>query len=273
MNRFTPPWGFAPIILLVVICIAGRCGPLFADEALDRFEGVWKPSRISRDDPLWLIEDLACSGCTLQGYRHLQDLLADPENNDRSIGELVNDVRAFEADLIDASLTPAAREALAAFDPTDDPTIDCTPDGDGLQHQINAPLPFEIKRVQGGLELRYEYWNAVRRVSLDAPPSLGASPSRLGTSTARMRGDTLVIETTRLVPNKIGLPGGSIPLSPEARIVEEYSLSENGQRLDLVLTTHDPVNFTEPLVDQRSVLRAEGWTLNEFVCEATTGEF
>jgi len=238
------------------------------------FEGVWMPSRVSRDDPRWSLADLACSGCTLAGFRYMQRLLDDPENDGRSIRELLSEVQEFERRHIGSLLTPAARDKLSQFDPTADPTISCTPEGDGLEHQITAPLPFEIEQFHDEIVFRYEYWNAVRRINMDARERASdAAPTRLGYSTGRFEGSTLVIETMNLIPNMIGLLDGAIRLSSDAKVIERYTLNDNGDRLDLELVFIDPENFREPYIGQYSVLLSPGWTLDEYVCEATTGEF
>ena len=39
------------------------------------------------------------------------------------------------------------------------------PDGDGLRHQITAPLPIRIDQYDDRVVINYEYWKAVRTVS------------------------------------------------------------------------------------------------------------
>lgn len=238
------------------------------------FEGVWMPPRVSRDDPRWRLVDLACDGCAQAGFQYMQRLLDDPRSDERSIRDLRAEADEHDQTELEALLTPAARKAAAEFDLANDPAIDCSPDGDGIKHQITAPIPFQIEHFDDHYVFRYEYWNAVRIVYLDGrEPPADFEPSRLGFSVGRFDGDTLVVETTHLKPSLLGGRDLPIELSPDARVVERYTLTDDGERLDLVLSIIDPHNFREPYVDQQSTLRSPGWELEEYVCEATTGEF
>jgi hypothetical protein len=261
--------------VLGALLIAAHVAPAAGDDnTMAAFEAVWMPSRVSRDDPRWRIEDFACGGCTLAGFKRMQQLLNDPANDERHIRELISEVQKFEEELVNSILTPLARKKLAQYDPTADPTIGCTPEGDGFEHQITAPLPFEIEQVGDELVIRYEYWNAIRRIRMNGTsPGTDAAPARLGDSTGRLEGPTLVVETVNLIPNMIGVLDKAIRLSSDAKVIERYTVNDNGNRLDLELSVIDPENFREPYVGQYSVLLSPGWELDVYVCEATTGEF
>jgi hypothetical protein len=224
---------------------------------------------ISFDDPRWRIEDLMCRGsCTMAGFEHLQALLEDPKNETRPVAELDAELQAFSRTHVTALLTDSARVQLAAYDPANDPVLSCREEHDGLVHQIRAPLPLVIEQHDDRVLLRYEYWNAVRTVALDASGSPPGPPSRLGHSTGRYENGSLVIETTGILPNLVGLPGGAIRHSPKARAVERYSRSADGQRLDIEWSIEDPENFTAPLKGQKSLLVSATGKLEPFVCEA-----
>jgi hypothetical protein len=236
-------------------------------------QGVWKTSYVSLDDPRWSIVDLACSGfCSLAAYQHLDALLNDPANKDRSVKELLAESQTFGEQELAKILTPLARQKQAEFDVTKDPAVDCDPDGDGLRHQVTAPLPIRIDQYDDKLVFNYEYWKAVRTVFIDGRghPEDGKA-SRLGHSIGRFEGDTLVVETAQILPALISLPGGYIRHSPDALLIERYT--RTGDRLDLVWKIADPVHFSEPYVGQKASLHAPDWELDEFVCEAITGEF
>ena len=247
-----------------------------ADEPPD-FEGVWVTVLVAFDDPRWRIADLVCArtGCSLEGYRYLQTLLADPESARRSTRELVADMEAWQQRANDELLTPLARQRQDEFDPSREASLDCKPDGDGLRHQVLAPLPLEIEQHEDKVILRYEYWNAERTVYLDrAGHPADAEPSRLGHSTGRYEGSTLVVETTKLLPAETGIPNDKpLMLSPDARAIERYSLAEDGESLELTLEIVDPSNFTRPFQSHRRMLRAPDWELDTFVCESITGEY
>ena len=240
-------------------------------------EGVWVTVLVAFDDPRWRIADLVCArtGCSLEGYRYLQSLLADPESAGRSTRELVADMETHQQRSNDTLLTPLARQRQDDFDPSHEASLDCKPDGDGLRHQVLAPLPLEIEQHADKVILRYEYWNAERTVYLgrDSHPA-NTEPSRLGHSTGRYEGSTLVVETARLLPAETGIPNDKpLMLSADARAVERYSLAEDGESLELTLEFIDPSNFTRPFQSHRRMLRAPDWELDTFECESITGEY
>ena len=235
--------------------------------------GVWKTSYVSLDDPRWTLTDLACSSwCSLAAYNYLEKLLNNPDNNARSIKELLAEAQNYGKQQLDELLTPLAIKKLSEYDPANDPAVDCTPDGDGLRHQITAPLPIRIDQYEDKVVINYEYWKAVRTVYMDGRthPEKG-EPDRLGHSIGHYEGQTLVIETAQILPALISLPGGYIHHSDKAVLIERYT--RNGDRLDLIWEIIDPVHFKTPYIGVKSSLYAPDWELDEFVCEAITGEF
>lgn len=238
-------------------------------------QGVWKAPTVSLDDPRWRIEDVAClNGCSLVSYNYFSDLLRDPENDERSVVDLYADVKTFNENHVSLITTPVTLRQLTGYDAANDAALDCTPEGDGLQHQITAPIPIEIEQRDDVVLIRYEYWNAVRTVYLDGRRSSpDAGPTRLGFSVGRYDGSTLIVETTNLVPSQISLAGGKFVLSENARFVERYTINDDGDRLDIEWSVIDPVNFREPYIAKAVLLDAPDWELDEFVCEAITGEF
>lgn len=266
--------GAVSALLLAVACPGAVAAS--ADGTPD-LEGVWVTVLVAFDDPRWRIADLVCArtGCSLEGYRYLQTLLADPESGGRSTRELVADMEAWQQRSNDTLLTALARQRQDEFDPSSEASLDCKPDGDGLRHQVLAPLPLEIEQHEDKVILRYEYWNAERTVYLGRDSySADAEPSRLGHSTGRYEGSTLVVETAKLLPAETGIPNDKpLMLSPDAKAVERYSLAEDGESLELTLEIIDPSNFTRPFQSHRRMLRASDWELDTFECESITGEY
>src|SRR5437868_9128114 len=180
-----------------------------AQDARPQLSGFYLTHAVALDDPRWRIEDLACRGsCSLAGFHYLQDLLKDPKNNKTPVKELLQQVDEFTKKESATLLTPSAREAAAKYDPADDPVIEeCKPDHDGWRHQLLAPLPMKIEQYDDKVLLRYEYWNAVRTVYLKGSDPTGVAPTRLGHSTGRYEGKTLVVETAGISPNLLLVPG------------------------------------------------------------------
>ncbi len=232
---------------------------------------------VSLDDPRWRVEDLACArtGCSLAGFEYLQALLDDPRNDDIPLKALYNDMQTYSREHISSLVTPVARKAADEYDPADDPALDCNPEGDGWRHQLLAPLPIAIEEHSDYITFRYEYWNAVRTVYMDGRGHpKDTVVTRLGHSIGWYESSTLVVETAQIKPTIMGLPGGgTLMLSADAVGMERYTLSSDGERLDLVWSMSDPAHFSAPITGQRSLLALPGGELDEFVCEAITGEF
>ena len=96
------------------------------------------------------------------------------------------------------------------------------------------------------------YENEVRWAWTDGrnyPEGALERPMYMGYSVAQWEdgddGLALVIETAGLEPGFMRQEG--IPYTQNARITERYTLSEDGQRLDLEVTLDDPKYYTRPL--------------------------
>ena len=197
-------------------------------------EGMWSdPS----NDP---IDSLCRSSCTQGAIDHMNALLDDPANDDRSYIELLNEAREVRAQYVRAHLTQAAIESVIG--PLEDPGyLECEPWG--LARQMFAPHQLEMRHHEDRIDLRYGEWDARRTVYLDedALPA-DTPPSLYGYSVGRYDGDTLVIETTGISSNLfLGLYTHSDRLS----ITERYS--RDGDRLLLTATFEDPLSLNAPV--------------------------
>lgn len=239
------------------------------------FNGVWKSPTISLDDERWHIQDVACrNSCSEVSYEYFRDLLADPANDDISVFDLYNDTQEFNRNYVASLTRPTTLQSWANYDAADDAALDCTPEGDGLQHQITAPPAIKFEHLEDRIQITYEYWNAVRTIYLDGrsvPADLESS--RLGYSLGDIDGNTLVVDTYSLTPSQISLMGNKFYLSEGARFSEQYELSENGERMDILWSVIDPVNLRAPYTGQMSWLAAPGWELDIWSCDAITGEY
>jgi hypothetical protein len=144
-------------------------------------------------------------------------------------------------------LTPAAKAALAAFDfETDDPTNDCTPKG--MPTIMEQPYPLEFRDYGARIEIRMEEYDTVRTIHMDAAAAAAeaeAAPARNGYSVGRWDGGTLVVTTTKSSWGHFDSVG--IPLSAAAVIVERFTPSEDGAKLDYSMTVTDAATFTAPV--------------------------
>jgi hypothetical protein len=165
----------------------------------------------------------------------------------RAIARLFPEATDPSFDIQSYPMTATARAALAKFDRArDNPIANCTPKG--MPTIMEAPYPIEFQRAAGGdLLLKIEEYDLERPIDMrsSAAPA-GAPPSPLGYSVGRWDGKTLVVTTA-----KISWPWFSqlgIPQSPGVAIVERFTPSDDGSRLDYEMTVTDPVNFTRPVV-------------------------
>jgi len=239
------------------------------------FNGIWKSPTISLDDERWFIQDVACrNSCSEVSYEYFRDLLNDPANDDTSVFDLYGNTQEFNRNYVASLTRPTTLQSWANYDAANDAALDCTPQGDGLQHQITAPPAIKFEHLADRILASYEYWNAVRTIYLDGrslPDDVELS--RLGYSLGRLDGNTLVVNTYALTPSQISLMGNKFYLSEGAQFTERYELSEDGERMDILWSVIDPVNLRGPYVGQMSWLQAPGWELDVWSCEAITGEF
>jgi hypothetical protein len=144
---------------------------------------------------------------------------------------------------------PLRPEALAArqdYDPlTDDTALRCIQQG--MPGIIDNPFPMEIVGNRDDVVIRFEEWDVVRRIHMDvdaAPENTPTTPH--GYSVGRWDGDELLVVTTHI--DWPYLDDVGTPMSPALEVTERYSLNEEEDRLDVVITFTDPATFTEPAV-------------------------
>lgn len=142
-------------------------------------------------------------------------------------------------------LRPEARAAQETYDPlTDDTALSCIPQGmPGIMDN-----PFPIALVDQGTEIliRTEEWDVVRTVHMNGGSDAENQPATAhGYSVGHWDGDTLIVETTNI--NWPYFDDVGTPMSAELETLERYSLSADGQRLNMEMTVTDPVTFTAPV--------------------------
>jgi hypothetical protein len=165
----------------------------------------------------------------------------------RAIARLFPEATDPSFDIQSYPLTPAARAALAKFDRVrDNPLANCRPKG--MPTIMEAPYPIEFVRAPGGnVSLKIEEYDLVRSIDLHATtPPAGALATPLGYSVGRFEGAALTVTTSRISWPWFSQLG--IPQSPNVVIVERFTPSADGSRLDYEMTVTDPVNFTRPVV-------------------------
>lgn len=130
----------------------------------------------------------------------------------------------------------------------DDENLSCIPYTLPYVMTTITQYPFEIVATPQRIFLFTEVFGQVRRIDLGKAGQGDALPTRMGRSHGRWDGQTLVVETTHILPLHVG---HRYPGSPAQRVVERFSLHEDvqaGRQLRVEVTVHDPLIYTRPVV-------------------------
>ena len=168
-------------------------------------------------------------------------------------------------------LTPKYAEQYAAFQEKNRKTpginfvtqvANCLPPG--VPGSMQQPYPMEFLFTPGRVTIIIETYSMVRRIYLDgsAPPEPDASYQ--GTSTGKWEGDTLVVETTAILPETSPV-SGIIGHSEQMKVTERMRLVEPDV-LEIQTTVEDPEVFLEPHTTTTRYLRHRDWKIMEYVC-------
>ena len=111
--------------------------------------------------------------------------------------------------------------------------------------------PMEIIQRPDQITIIYEAHNEIRRVYFGNRilPVADRLPERNGYSAGRWEGNTLIVETAQLTE----LVSQRFAHSDQARIVERYSLTEEGGQkvLTAEMTLTDPAFYTKPVSETK----------------------
>lgn len=145
----------------------------------------------------------------------------------------------------DYPLTQAARQTLNAWNPlTDTVTHGCKPKG--MPTIMEQPYPLELVDKGNVILLRAEEYDTVRTIHVTGSADVEKQPKTLlGYSTGRWEGKTLVVTTGRISWRHFDVSG--VPLGSAATVVERFTPSTDGTRLNYTMTVTDPETFTEPV--------------------------
>lgn len=164
----------------------------------------------------------------------------------------------------DYPVTEAGRASLAKFNPDDDPFFSCV--NPGIPRMIGSPYALVIKRPDNKtIYLDYEFPALHRVVRLAAENETGNQPSdKLGHSVGHFEGKTLVIETTGFSRETWGI-GPGLDSSEQKKVIERYSLADQGRMLKLHLTVTDPVYLAKPYEHDYQWVHVPDYKITEYV--------
>jgi hypothetical protein len=159
--------------------------------------------------------------------------------------------------------TPFTEEGLRTRESNekyDDPALRCI--ALGLPRLFGNPYNMDIYDAGDHYLFLYVEHNASRRIWMDGrTPPADTVPTSNGYSVGHWEGDTLVIETTHLLPG--WLDGSGLPMSGEGtRTVERYEFQDDRLAMDRTMTIYDPL-YTQPLVRVRGSAREANLDVSE----------
>jgi hypothetical protein len=161
-------------------------------------------------------------------------------------------------------MTDAARRSVAGFNRSkDNPTLNCK--AKGMPMIMENPYPFAISKKGNDIQIQIEEYDLLRTIHMNqtAVPR-GTRPSPLGYSVGKWEGATLVVTTTNISYPWFDQAG--IPQSEQSVLVERFTPTTDGSRLDYTVTVTDPVNFTKPVTLNRYWLDL-GETIEPYNCQ------
>jgi hypothetical protein len=128
-----------------------------------------------------------------------------------------------------------------------------------------SPYPIEIVDQGERILIRGEAYDLVRTAYRTAPAAPPA-PSPLGLSIARIEGDELIVETSRIDYHSFGDLGPA--QSDRSHVVERFKLSADGLTLDYDITVTDPVILAAPWSWGGSFIYRDAAELKKWNCGA-----
>jgi len=172
------------------------------------------------------------------------------------------DIRKYTMDLTDK-----AHEWLTAYDARmDEPQKRCV--SPGLVAATTWIFPFEliVSEERNRLTMLYEAFGLSRRVHMNQTEMPEFYPeSSMGYSQGRLENGELIIETTLLAASTRDFNGE--PVGDSTRVEERYFLTNDGNRLNLVMYMHDPENYNRPPIRRRAWDRNDEALIFPFECD------
>ncbi len=140
----------------------------------------------------------------------------------------------------------------------------CVPPG--LPQSMQEPYPIEFLFTPGRVTILIETDHLVRRIPTDGkPPPKDPDPTYQGTSVGHWEGDTLVVETSAILPDTSPL-NGIKDHSAQFHVTERMHLV-SPDVLAITTTRSDPTVFVEPYTTTAYYRRHRDWHIMEYVCE------
>jgi hypothetical protein len=176
-------------------------------------------------------------------------------------------------------LNEAGSAAAANYDPQLSPATTCEPGA--IPNLQLFPYLTDIRIQDDRVIFHHEAYDVVRSIPLDAPAAQVEPLGNMGVASAHIEGKELVIESSGYPPSRWGLAGAAqprggsydVPSSAQKKVVERYSVSDEGQTLTLAQTIEDPVYLTEVYSASLTMSRvADDEPMYPFECETDSAK-
>ncbi|MBT5032360.1 MAG: hypothetical protein HOM55_08720 [Proteobacteria bacterium] len=260
----------ARTIMMSILLVVSAISHSQEISAVD-LSGVWSTNSLDvLEDPAWdTVGHFSCA-CTAETYELLRSFLNDPANDQLSAEEIVLALEAHTLEVIEDYLTEAGQTVAEAFDFADDPAIQCEP-FEAFRTVMHAD-PIEFTSYDDRIVITGEDLTSVRTVYLNSSHPESAQKTSAGHAIGWFEGRTFVVETVNvaagMVDDQLGLHH-----SEQAIGTERYTLSEDGNVLNMIFTLDDPVMLKSPLVIERPRVLTPGVALDRAPCETIAGEY
>lgn len=157
--------------------------------------------------------------------------------------------------------TEQGRQLRAQWNPSAEFILGCTEWQ--MPRLMNNPLPIQFVQQGETILLRFEEDDNERLIHLGPDASAAEQPATpMGYSAGRWEGTTLVVTTSRFLPSSYELP-----ISAEASLVERFTPSAEGERLDYEAVLTDPVMLASPVTQTGTWTWRPEITINPYACE------
>ncbi len=141
---------------------------------------------------------------------------------------------------------------------------------------FNAPYLFDL-RIEDNTAVLYNVpWEVERRIPLNGQPTRPRVDGLFGVVMGKIEGNSIVLESGGYIPSRWGLGsatqklggGVDIPSSARKRLVEKFSVSEDGQTLIYEYTVSDSAYLAAPYSGSNELSRvADSTPLYDYDCE------
>jgi hypothetical protein len=148
---------------------------------------------------------------------------------------------------------PQALEAAKKWNPRDDMSLRNACKPPSIIYAMQGPFPMEVFQGTEFILFKLEYFDLIRIVFMDGRPHPPADfpHSKLGFSTGKWEGNTLVVDTTHL--ESATITNNGLNHSDKVHVIEHFRLSEDGNTL---LSTQE---FDDPEVLDNHGARFVAW--------------